>query len=150
MSSPVTTDAIIWGYAFLLGIAGGARALWNIRMGCESVRWPILRGRVLKSSARNYIGRYRPIVRYEYEQDGKAFQGSRIMYATIFISSKFAAEAFLREFQTGAAVEVRMRPNRPQTSVLRPGNSGQNWVELVSALAFCTLVGSKLYALLMR
>ena len=112
---------------------GTVHATRNIYWGIQSTQWPSVDGEVFQSFLRGGFGLpYWPVVRYEYQSGGRRFRKSRIIFGHLRISSKVSAQAFLRQFRTGASVTIRMHPSRPGLSVLRPGNPFANWIELVA------------------
>ncbi len=128
---------------------GAIRAALDIRLGRQSVSWPVFKGRVRESFARNYVGKYQPVVRYEYEVEGILFRGDTIAHVTFFVA-KYAIEPFVRGFRPGAEIDVRVNPNRPQDSVLRPGARFQSWVLLVGAISIGAFVIYQLLAAAVR
>src|SRR5262249_31321380 len=101
-------------------------------------------GEVVKSGARNFGGKYVPSVRYQYRWGAATFRGSRIAYASVFVPSKASLQPFLRMFQIGSTVAVRVDPRHPRRSVLRPGNRFQNLVELLTGLGFAAFASLRI------
>ena len=141
----MNTVSLVWYYALAISAFGALQAVRNIANGRRSVGWPEVPGEVLKATARNVGRQYVPVVRYRYRFGEATYGGSRITYSPIVVLSKSAVKAFLRPFQSGLQVAVRVDPQHPQRSVLRPGDRFQNWVELLAALSFGAYVGVQLF-----
>lgn len=129
-----------------LGVAGWGVVL--LREAQASSGWPSVTGRVtdvrVESNTRKGKTRYKPLVRYEYEVDGRVLAGQRVripdMSATY--SSRVAAE---RVYALGAEVPVWYDPANPERAVLQPGVGWQNL--LVPAIgAVVGLLGAVLAA----
>jgi hypothetical protein len=125
-----------WVVALLVCLWGGLRSVRDIVNGHRSERWPTVSGEVVHAFARNWFGKYAPVVRYTYQYRDAQFNGSRLAFAPILIPSKSSVEALLRQFQPGQEVLVRVRPDRPRVSVLRAGSRVQSWIGTIGSCAF--------------
>lgn len=134
---------IITGLGVLLSIAGGACAVilplvLLIGFGIFFYRryqqgnaarasaqsWPSTSGVVLSSSVQvrrshNSSSEY-PVVVYQYEVDGKSYQGQRVKASDKFISVRIMGEAraTVARYPVGARVSVYYDPNNPSESAL--------------------------------
>jgi|tagenome__1003787_1003787.scaffolds.fasta_scaffold19555726_2 hypothetical protein len=118
--------------------------------------WPVAKGRILESKVEEYqqsagssgtyagsrarMTLYRPVVRYQYEVEGKRFQGDRIAQSPGWNRgvADFAT-AVAQRYPVGSAVDVRYNPKRPDEAVLEP-RVPRSWIfALVIALALLGL-----------
>ena len=134
---------IIAGLGVLLSIAGGACAviLPLIILGAlgfflyrryqqgnaaraSAQSWPSTAGIVLASSVQvrrsNRSRSEYPVVVYQYEVNGKSYQGQRIKASDKFISVRISgeAQATVARYPAGARVTVYYDPNNPSESAL--------------------------------
>ena len=134
---------IITGLGVLLSIAGGACAviLPLIILGAlgfflyrryqqgnaarESAQsWPSTSGVVLSSSVQvrrsNRSRSEYPVVVYQYEVNGKSYQGQRIKAGDKFMSIRISGEtqATVARYPVGSRVTVYYDPNNPSESAL--------------------------------
>src|SRR5215467_2924802 len=125
-------ESWVWMFALAVCGLGVIQAIRNIYWGMQSTQWPEVRGEVIDSFLRGGFGLpYWPVVRYDYCSSQQRFGSSRILFGHLQISSKGPALAFLRQYQRGGCVVVRVHPRRRGLSVIMPGSRYLNWVELV-------------------
>jgi hypothetical protein len=100
----------------------------TLQRGADSTAWPAVKGVVVDSAiAADHDGgrqRFRPVVRYRYEVDGRRYEGSRIQSAAEDGFRKYTrARRMLDRYGTGSAIKVHYDPSRPGTAVLQPGQA---------------------------
>src|SRR4051794_12175599 len=125
-----------------------------LREAIAMKRWPVAKGRVLESKVEEYrqsVGSsgsfaasparmtlYRPIVRYEYEVDGKRFRGNRMAQSPGWDRGVPAfADEIVRRYPSGSDIDVRYNPNRHDEAVLEP-RVPRGWI-LALLFAFALL-----------
>lgn len=115
---------------YLLFLAAGLVICVLGLRGCyyagASVHWPVAAGIVTESR----IGRtrggnrttYSPEVRYRYEVGGRAYDGDRVYFSGIDLSSNhdYAVDITAR-YAVGNRVDVYHHPRDPRLAVLQPG-----------------------------
>ena len=116
----------------------------ELRQGSKTKNWPAVPGRILSSkvqsghsSSKGSIhqsraeGRtdYIVKVRYTYEVDGHAFEGSRLRFGNRMYDSRSRAQKERERYPPGKKIEVFHDPESPQSSVLVKG-SGMSWVAI--------------------
>ena len=118
--------------------------------------WPVATGRIVESKVEEYrqsagssgtyagsrarMTLYRPVVRYQYEVNGKRFHGDRIAQSPGWNRgvADFAA-AVTQRYPVGSTVDVRYNPKRPNEAVLEP-RTPRSWIfALAIALALLGL-----------
>jgi len=111
------TSALLIGLSlFLIGVVYVIRAVM-------SARWPSVEGRILRSG--HEPGARMPVV-YEYEVNGKRFEGSRIFSAPLAPADR----SEIRKYEEGARVRVFYSERRPGSAYLERSS-------LVPALVLC-------------
>ena len=126
--------AIIFGSIFVL--AGAIMLVLSVngyRDGQVTESWPSTTGRILSSSVQNDVDtsrdsngrmrtrtRYEPVVQYEYEIDGRTYQGYRIK-AGDYGGAAQRAYAVVNRYPVGAHVSVYHDPADPGQAVLEQG-----------------------------
>jgi hypothetical protein len=100
----------------------------SIRRAADSEKWPVVQGVVLETSVaavrEEGRQRFRPSVRYNYEVDGKRYEGSRLQWASEGFRKFTRARRLLDRYRTGNTVKVHYDPSRPATAVLLTGHAG--------------------------
>ena len=157
-SSDNTLIALVCGG---FGLAILALLISSLREAAAMKRWPVAKGRVLSSTVEEYradagtgnfggtrarMTLFRPVVVYEYEVDGRRFQGNRIAQSPGMNKGVADfAEKIAQRYAKGGAIDVRYDPKRPAQSVLEPRVPG-GWVyALVIAVALLALAGYMYY-----
>jgi len=121
--------------AFL--VIGGALLIWSLRelrYAVQSASWPVVRATIVSSAVKSEIDPasdlptlplYSASIRYQYEVDGKQYEGRRVAFGpTTASSQRSVARAETVARPLGEVVEVRFCPSQPSLSVLTPG---ANW-----------------------
>jgi hypothetical protein len=99
------TSALLIGLAlFLIGVVYVVRAV-------RSARWPSVEGRILQGG--NESGDRTAVV-YEYEVNGKRFEGRRIFSAPLAPADRLD----FQKYETGARVRVFYSERRPGSAYL--------------------------------
>ncbi len=110
---------------FLLLAMGGIGlfgAIAKIHNGTQSAQWPSAAGRISASEVVLRGRTYHPIVAYEYEVNGRRYQGDCLGYgAKTLHDSKAQAEALLKPYPVGTHVDVYYKPASPGVSSLTAG-----------------------------
>jgi hypothetical protein len=113
------TSALLIGLSLcLIGVVYVIRAVM-------SARWPSVEGRILQSG--NEPGDQMLVV-YEYEVDGKRFEGSRIFSAPLAPADR----SEIRKYEEGARVRVFYSERRPGSAYLERS-------PLLPALLLCAI-----------
>ncbi|MFL6538561.1 MAG: DUF3592 domain-containing protein [Chthoniobacterales bacterium] len=133
-SSGDPLPAFVCGGFALLIIAIVIAAL---REAISMKSWPVAKGSVLESKVEGYrqsagssgtfassparMTLYRPVVRYEYEVDGKRFRGDQIAQSPGWNRAvpEFA-EKIVQRYPTGSDIDVHYNPKRHDQAVLEP------------------------------
>jgi len=150
MSDDMLQVLLLGGFGVLiLAIAVAA-----LREAASMRRWPVAKGRVLSSrveecrdtvssgthAAATRLTLYRPVVVYEYEADGRRFRGDRIAQSPgMDRGVSELADAVVRRYASGSAVDVRYNPARPAESVLEPRVPGSWKFAVALALGLLAL-----------
>ncbi len=118
----VVVGLLISGMGLIVVAIGGA----EIRRGRASRSWPTAKARVLSSGVQvnRHVERattYAPAILYEYEVDGKAYQGRRVSAGEIEFWFENEAIRFAERFPEGAEVTIHYAPAKPHVAVLVPG-----------------------------
>ncbi len=138
-TSPNATFWSLFSLVVLLVLSGLVcwLAARHISFGFNSTSWPTVQGRIVQSidgGASLGSGSDGPNpgkVTYEYEADGRVLTGRRVSFAydwrPIYVE---------RIYPAGASVTIYYDPNKPERSVLIPGNhtSSAGWSILAFAL----------------
>jgi hypothetical protein len=102
-----------------------------------SINWPSTEGKITKAylkeiqhtndrDDKGWIGRstytdYEVRINYEYEVDGRFYNGDRIEVTNPSYSTESKAMQALAEYKEGKKVTVYYNPKNPRHSVLHPG-----------------------------
>lgn len=98
------------------------------RMGKLAQKWPSTTGTVLESSIEEEPGRnamgsinvaFRVLVKYEYQAEGKVYQGSRVSFGSPTFDYVTASNV-KEQFAEGKQVPVWYDPEKHEDSVLAP------------------------------
>lgn len=129
------------------------------RLAAASRSWPTAAGRVVESrTVRKFPflapPQYAPLVRYEYEVDGRQHTGEVVQFglARLRLWVEADAEAISAAYPAGAAVGVRYDPAAPARAALDSTDAAarrlvtQGWYQL--ALTFAPVACVYAYALL--
>lgn len=120
-----------------LGIAAwGGRAVLR---GLESRSWPVASGTILSSEVdsrrSNDRTRYRALVEYQYEVDGRIYIADRIRFGSVW-GDRRSAERTARRYPEDTEVEVRYDPDETREAVLEAGATWGGWAILGFGLVF--------------
>jgi hypothetical protein len=113
-----------------------------------SLSWPSVEGRVTSAAIRegtrrvndNRMTVYHPEVAYEFEIDGRHYQGRHVDMSQLMGSSggmlrQAKAEEIVDRYPIGSDVLVHYDPAQPERAVLVPGGSGGAPTTLIGAIA---------------
>lgn len=154
------TIVMMMGVAFMLvGIVTTGIMLRMLVLAIRSRRWPFVMGRLQRAGLKTveYIGqepdggsdsaRMAAVdFAYEYEVDGRHFQGRRVTFSDHVSKTQPTLERLVEEFRQAGHVRVFYDPKHPQRSVLLPGPRLTNYSILLTTVAFF-LVGLYLFNL---
>ena len=154
------TIVMIMGVVFMLvGILTTGIMLRMLVLAIRSRRWPSVMGRLQRVGLKTmeYIGRESDggvdsarmaavDFAYEYEVEGRRFQGRRVTFSDHVSKTPHNLERVLEEFRQASHVRVFYDPKHPQRSVLLPGPTFANYTMLLTTSAFF-LVGFYLFNL---
>ena len=96
---------------------------WRAR---QSLAWPLCQAEVIETRVdqRRHRGIvYEPIVRYRYRLDGRPYEGKRIIFSGLSVTTRSEEEAenFIGRFEVGASIPIRVSPSNPRLAVIEPG-----------------------------
>jgi hypothetical protein len=116
----------LFGAVFVVaGTALLAYSLLQLGRAYQSLRWPVRPGEVLSASVERRGGRkvsYEPVVKYRYEWDGVAYEGSRIVFSVMDVTGSLdGAEQFLKQLPVGSRIPIRVCPAKRQLCVIKAG-----------------------------
>jgi hypothetical protein len=124
---------------FLGGCTAGMMAYRGIQEAQQSLQWPTVVGRIVRSGVDVSVHRdrstdrdrrnretrsYSAGIEYEFEVNGQPVNGSRITVISDQFGSKSWAEATSQKFPVGTEVKVSYNPTKPEQCVLEPGGWG--------------------------
>lgn len=133
------------------GCFAGVMAYRGIVEAQQSLQWPTVPGRIVRSGVdvsvhreRSHdIGRrdretrsYSAEIEYEFEVDGQTVKGSRIAVISDQFGSKAWAKTTVQKFPVGTEVKVSYNPAKPEQCVLEPGRWGGAGFLLILAGVF--------------
>ena len=129
--APSAEKSLYVGVLLALGLAGLLGGLWLIRrvraQGAASLAWPSAGGTVKASSVAAYRAQggkqYIAKVAYDYAVNGTPYSGDRVRFGHR-AGALATAEADAAQYPSGASVDVRYDPRKPQTSALEAGQGG--------------------------
>lgn len=121
--------------------------LVELLRGWRSLSWPEVEATVVESRTDEQHGRagrvmFTPMVRYRYCYAGSEYEGKRLLFSGLSLSvrSRAKVERFLRPFECGARIAVRVSPANPRLSVVGPGVDVGAWGCLLVGLIL-TIMG---------
>ena len=122
-------------FGVALGLFGAVLFFYSVLQlvrACRSRRWPIVEAEVIEAHVRLHSGRktrYAPVVRYRYLRNGRTYEGDRILFTAISLTSTLEeAEQFVARFSVGTMIPIRVSPTNGRLSVLEPGaDSRWSW-----------------------
>jgi hypothetical protein len=145
-------------FVALVGLVGGLLCGLGYKRARErsqaAERWLTAPGSVVETgvnrggTSRNPY--YVPAIRYAYEVNGKARQGTRIRFGLLTARSPRGAEAILAPYPVGAAIQVRYNPDDPDDSVLEPAKVGRNLLAGAIVCGFFFLAGAAIVLLAVK
>lgn len=121
---------------------------WLLHLLLLSLRsrgWPSVEGRVTHSAVvpgRRNEARYD--VRYAYEVEGRAYEGSRVRFAGALNMSAADARETRSRYSRGQGVRVFHHPRRPEVSTLETRVSGALWLWTALGLFMVGSIGGAL------
>jgi hypothetical protein len=130
VANPGRAGLVAVSTGFGLGVTLLALAIW--RLARQASRWPVARGRVIRSGVEEFESwdddsgsrrarlRYRAALMYTYEVDGVTYQGDRLTLGTYSSSSPGRARRTTAKYPLGSEVEVHYNPLSPGESVVDP------------------------------
>lgn len=126
------------GFFALLGAATILYARRSRRLAEESLNWPPVEAKVLRSqvvkdvqtsfndesfgSSRTMVYYY-PEIEYEYEVEGRKYHSNRLIAVRVNFPES-AAASWVAQYPAGAVVTARRHPEKPELAVLQPGIQG--------------------------
>jgi hypothetical protein len=128
VADPVLAGLVAVSTGLGLGVALLALASW--RSARQASRWPVARGRVIRSEVEEFewwdddpgshraLPGYRAAVIYSYEVDGLTYQGDCPTAVAVTSSSPDLARRTAAKYPVGSEVEVHYNPLSPGESVL--------------------------------
>jgi hypothetical protein len=138
--SPTTRFFVARLFPWIVVLAGAGAiyiGVQDMRAARDSVTWPAVDGRVIRTSIQVERGgrdgassgsvTYRPVVVYEYSVNGVTHEGQRISIGEYATADEADARRTVDKYPLGAAVRVRYRPDRPAQALLEPGLQGVPW-----------------------
>jgi hypothetical protein len=109
-------------------------SLLQLGRAYRSLRWPVRPGEVLSASVATHRGRrvsYEPVVKYRYEWDHIAYEGSRIVFSAMSVTGSLdGAEQVLKHLPIGSRIPVHVCPAKRQLCVIKPGFEPGWWIPL--------------------
>lgn len=140
-------DGIGWLGLFVAAI-GIVMVLWGLSQRSKAnalvaaaQQWPMATGTITAAEIlRGGTDRsrsYEPVVRYEYEVDGRKHVGDRLRPGYLKVGWRATAEGMLRPYPVGASVPVRYDPTDPDSSLLELKTSS---TPLMTALGAAVLI----------
>lgn len=117
------------GLGLFVAVLGIAMALWGLTQRSKANAlvgaartWPtvpaIMTGTEIVRGGSNRAPTFSPVVRYEYELEGRKYVGTRLRAGYVKVGSRGAAERMLQPYPVGASVPVRYDPADIQSSLL--------------------------------
>lgn len=128
----------------LVGVALLVYSVVVLVRAYRSRRWPVVEAEIVETYVKYRSGRratYEPIIRYRYTRNGRAYEGDRILFCALTLtSSEEEAERFLGCLTDGAAIPVHVSPTNPSLSVIEPGvYIAWSWPAIALAILFIAL-----------
>lgn len=104
--------------AFTAGATLVGLSLWLRTRSNQCRHWPSVPGQILESHVDDsQLEAMKPVVRYRYQVDGKAYVGFRVAYSG-YGSSRRAMDNLIRPYPVGSQVPVYYNPQNPAVAVL--------------------------------
>lgn len=130
-------------YLFLFSLLGFYGGYQMVNTGKASLKWPVSRGIISKSSVRkrNSSGgsgmSYSFEVEYEFQVDGSSFVGSTYSYKiTTNSANSKGATALVEQYPLNSEIDVYYNPVNPKESVLLPGLNAWSYMPFFAGLMF--------------
>mgnify|MGYP002713055034 CR=1 FL=1 len=121
----------------------------ELNLAKHSEHWPATEGVIVKSEMDSYLVRrsrkgftkvplYVANITYSYKVDGELLETYSVSIGKPQVESRTKADVqlVLDKYPLGKEVQVYYDPNNPETAVLEPGVSSQNYDQLTTA--FCS------------
>jgi hypothetical protein len=122
----------MFGIIFIiLAIGAIALGLWTRQMSLKVASWPQIEGKIIASTLEQdpHDADSSPRIVYQYEIDGRRYEGSQITYAGTS-NSVDAKQALVARYPVGRCVNVYYNPEAPQSAVLE-NEPSSIWLGLV-------------------
>lgn len=144
-------DGIGWLGLFVAAI-GVVMALWGLSQRSKANfiigaarQWPSAAGTITAAEVRregtSRNATYVPVVRYEYEVDGRKHVGDRLRAGYLKVGWRSTAERMLQPYPVGAGVPVRYDPADPDSSLLELETSSTPLMTAVGAVVLILIGG---------
>jgi hypothetical protein len=128
-------------FVVLAGVAAAYIGVETMRAARESLTWPAVDGRVIRTSIQTERSSrdsatagsvtYRPVVVYAFSVNGATHEGQRVSFGEYATADEADARRVVEEYSVGRTVRVYYQPDDPGQAVLRPGLDGVPWFFLV-------------------
>jgi hypothetical protein len=140
LAHPGRAGLVAVSTGFGLGATALALAAWGL--GRQASRWPVARGRVIRSSVDEFESGdddslcYRATVMYTYEVDGVTYEGDRLTVGIFSSSSPRLARRTTAKYPVGSAIKVHYNPGSPGESVVNPRSVPHLFLWSIAAAMF--------------
>jgi hypothetical protein len=134
-----------------MGLVGIALLVYSVVQLVRAYRsrwWPVVEAEIVETYVKYRSGRrarYEPIIRYRYTRNGRGYEGDRLLFCALSLtsSSEEEAERFLGRLTAGATIPVRVSPTKPSLSVIEAGvDVARSWPAFAFALVLIVLAVS--------
>ena len=139
----------------LFGALVAGYGVWLRARAAESLRWPAVRGRIVRSLVREDTNplptvdesrtRYTPEVRYEYVVDGHEHSASRIDLLDRAASWPGFAERVIARYPMWSDVTVFYDPTDPSRAILER-DAAPRWARWITVAGLAVTVGAIAWA----
>jgi hypothetical protein len=131
-------------------VVGAGTAFFGIRgliRANASDDWPSIQGKVVESSVERHSSSgnkgnrstYHAEILYEFEVDGKTYNGERIAYGDYGSSNPSHARQLVNRYPKGKEITVYYMPGNPEECLLEKGVKAQSWFLPGFGLLFLTV-----------
>jgi len=149
------------GIFFLLGLGLAIFGFVQGKKAKSTESWPTVSGSIVSSrldqkTSTDFDGEYSststsytPMVEYNYEIDGRTYQGKRVFPGASMSYDHGTAQSIVNRYQPGATVSVHYDPVDPTQAVLETKSKGGNlFLILGSVFALLGMMGCCIGAIL--
>jgi hypothetical protein len=140
---------LLWGAGFILGgLLFATLGYFEAKEALQSGSWPSVEGEVLSQKidvqrSRDSDGdrtiNYRPQVTYQFEVEGKLYQGSRLQIGQPSYNSRAKAAKAMKRLTEGDRCTVFYDPDNPKTCTLEAGLQFHHVLFVGFGLLFCVV-----------